>query len=347
MRSTFHRSRVVVPRQIGVLAFVGALVLALGTPAGADTPTGFAPLDRPGPPLSVPAIALAAALTCSPNLESARREPVLLVPGTTVTPAVEFSWSYERAFNAQGRPWCAITLPTSAMGDIQVAGEYVVYAIRTMHHLTTRKVQIVGHSQGGMVPRWALRFWPDTRAMVDDVIGMAPSNHGTVDAYALCPPILGCAPAIWQQRSGSAFTSALNSGAETFRGISYTSIYTILDEVVVPNFDASGSSSLHTGAGQITNVAVQSVCPLHLTEHLLIGTADPVAYALVMDALDHAGPADPARIDRAVCGEALQPGVDPATFGADFARTSLYLASTLVTSPHVPAEPALAGYTGN
>jgi hypothetical protein len=323
MRSTFHRSRVVVPRQIGVLAFVGALVLALGTPAGADTPTGFAPLDRPGPPLSVPAIALAAALTCSPNLESARREPVLLVPGTTVTPAVEFSWSYERAFNAQGRPWCAITLPTSAMGDIQVAGEYVVYAIRTMHHLTTRKVQIVGHSQGGMVPRWALRFWPDTRAMVDDVIGMAPSNHGTVDAYAL------------------------NSGAETFRGISYTSIYTILDEVVVPNFDASGSSSLHTGAGQITNVAVQSVCPLHLTEHLLIGTADPVAYALVMDALDHAGPADPARIDRAVCGEALQPGVDPATFGADFARTSLYLASTLVTSPHVPAEPALAGYTGN
>lgn len=35
---------------------------------------------------------------------------------------------------------------------------------------------VLGHSQGGMVMRWSLRFWPDTRAMVADVIGMAGSN---------------------------------------------------------------------------------------------------------------------------------------------------------------------------
>jgi hypothetical protein len=183
--------------------------------------------------------------------------------------------------------------------------------------------------------------------MVDDVIGMAPSNHGTVDAYALCLPVVGCAPAIWQQRTKSNFDAALNSGAETFGGISYTDIYTVLDEVVVPNFDEKGSSSLHTGSGQIANVAVQSVCPLHVTDHLLIGTSDPVAYALVMDALDHAGPADPARISRSVCKQVLQPGVRPATFATDFARTAAYLAVTLATSPHVPAEPALASYTRN
>ena len=30
-----------------------------------------------------------------------------------------------------------------------------------------------------MIPRWALRFWPDTRVMVDHVVGLSPSNHGT------------------------------------------------------------------------------------------------------------------------------------------------------------------------
>jgi putative serine esterase DUF676 len=51
-----------------------------------------------------------------------------------------------------------VTLPGTGMGDIQVAGEYVVYAIRTMHAAYGGRIDIVGHSQGGMVPRWALRL---------------------------------------------------------------------------------------------------------------------------------------------------------------------------------------------
>ena len=328
-----------------VCALLAAVLLSAARGAGgAVVAATYPPLDRPGPPLSVPAAALDASLTCSSNLTSSSHEPILLVPGTTVTPAVEFSWTYERAFNLLHLPWCAVTLPDSTMGDIQTAGEYVVYAIRTMHAETGKKVQILGHSQGGMVPRWALRFWPDTRPMVDDMIGMAPSNHGTVDAFALCQPVIGCAPAIWQQEIGSPFLDALNSGAETFAGISYTQIYTELDEVVVPNFNEAGSSSLHTGAGAISNVAVQSVCPGHITEHLLIGTVDPVAYALVMDAINHAGPAVPSRIDHSVCSQLFQPGVVPATFAVNFAKTSAYLAAVLATSPHVPAQPALAPY---
>ena len=320
---------------------VGAVVLA-PTSSGA---TGYAPIDRPGPALDVPVAALAASLLCSPGYAASAHEPILLVPGTTVTPAVEYSWTYERAFNQLHLPWCAVTLPQSAMGDIQTAGEYIVYAIRTMHAASGKKVQIVGHSQGGMVPRWALRFWPDTRAMVDDMIGMAPSNHGTVDAFALCLPVVGCAPAIWQQETNSPFIQALNSDAETFAGISYTQIYTELDEVVVPNFNEAGSSSLHTGDGTISNVAVQSVCPGHITDHLLIGTSDPVAFALVMDAINHAGPAVPSRIDRSVCGQLFQPGVNPAAFAVNFAKTAAYLGTVLATSPHVSKQPALASYT--
>ncbi len=79
-----------------------------------------------------------------------------------------------------------------------------------MNAVSGQKVDVLGHSQGGMVPRWALRFWPDTRPMVDDLVGMAPSNHGT-DTAGTCSAGSGCAQAFWQQRAGSEFIKALNS----------------------------------------------------------------------------------------------------------------------------------------
>ncbi len=45
-----------------------------------------------------------------------------LVPGTTQTPQVEFSWGYQKVFTAAGRAWCSVTLPDHAMGDAQVLG---------------------------------------------------------------------------------------------------------------------------------------------------------------------------------------------------------------------------------
>jgi len=201
----------------------------------------------------------------------------------------------------------------------QIAGEYVVYAIRTMVASSGRRVEIVGHSQGGMVPRWALRFWPDTRALVDDVIGLSASNHGTLDANVVC--VLTCAPAIWQQRSNAAFIAALNSIQETIPGISYTDIYTNTDEVVVPNFGPAGSSSLQGGGGAITNVAIQQVCPLDLTEHIGIAIYDITAFHIARDALTHPDPADPSRVPRSICLQPLMPGVNPVAFPLNFAST--------------------------
>src|SRR3954471_2904157 len=269
------------------------------------------PIPR-GPPLSVPRAKLAAALQCTGQVGRADRAPILLVPGTTLNPTVEYSWNWEPALRKLGRPFCTVNLPEDAMGDIQVAGEYVVFAIRRMHARSDRRVDIIGHSQGGMVPRWALRFWPQTREMVDDLIGMSPSNHGTVDAIPGCAA--GCAPAFWQQRTGSNFLRALNSYQETFPGISYTSVYTRTDEVVVPNLGPAASSSLHGGGGRIANVAIQDVCPLDPSEHLAIGTYDNPAYELAVDALTHRGPADPSRVGASACTRAFMPGVDQSTF---------------------------------
>lgn len=316
-------------------------LLCLLAACGSDDPLA---LDhQEGPALTVARADLDAALQCSGDLAAADQAPVLMVPGTTLEPQVNFDWNWLPALTALGRPYCTIELPMNAMGDIQIAAEYVVHAVREMAATTGQKVQIIGHSQGGMVPRWALRFWPDVRDKVDDLVGLSPSNHGTVLSGGICVP--GCAPAIRQQGMGSAFMAALNRDFETVPGVDYTVIYTNLDEVVVPNVTLLGASSALSGdAAQLTNVATQQVCPLNTAEHLTIGTSDPVAYALAIDALTHAGPADPSRIDPAVCLQLLMPGVNPATFATDFAALGLVVANTLLTAERSFEEPPLRCY---
>jgi triacylglycerol esterase/lipase EstA (alpha/beta hydrolase family) len=321
---------------------IGAIAAAsLLAPAGAGAVT-YAPVDHPGPALSVPQDTLAAGLQCSGGLATGPA-PVLLVPGTGSNPQHNFSWNWEPALNNLGIPWCAVTLPDNALGDIQIAGEYVVNAIRVMHAGAGRRISIIGHSQGGMVPRWALRFWPDTRAMVDDQIGLAPSNHGTSTAHATCGN--GCAPAIWQQADDAAFIKALNSYQETFPGISYTDVYTHTDEEVQPNSDDTGSSSLHGGGGAITNVAIQTICPGDMSEHNGLGTVDNTAYALAIDALANPGPANPSRIDASsVCSTPLMPGVNPATFPADASQALQDDLTNIATHPPTSTEPPLKCY---
>lgn len=266
----------------------------------------YAPLDRPGPRLSVPRAKLRAALTCEGN---PRRGPraVLLNPATSVTPEENYGWNWAKVFRRQGRYTCMVHMPHHTFGDIQTAAEYLVHAVRTMYRRTDRRIAILGHSQGGMSPRWALRFWPGLRPKVSEVIGMAPSNHGTTALKQCIEGVTECVPAVWQQAAGSRFIRALNSRAETFDGISYTNAYTDNDEVVTP----PPSSGLTTGRGRIANIRIQDVCPTDPYEHNLVGTVSPAMYAVVMDALRHRGPARLSRIDRSWCTRPYMPGVEP------------------------------------
>jgi len=114
-----------------ILAPLAIVLALLALPGSAAAGTAYAPANRPGPRLDVARARLAAALRCSVSLAHSRREPVLLVPGTELTPPPNFSWNYEPALAAAGFPYCTVTLPEHANGDIQTAAEYVVYAIRT------------------------------------------------------------------------------------------------------------------------------------------------------------------------------------------------------------------------
>jgi hypothetical protein len=293
-------------RRLGLLA----VVVCLAVPATALAQPAYAPLNQPGPALTPSLAKLQASLSCEPSVEDAKVEPVLLNPGTSTTATENFGWNWEPALQQLGIPYCAYNPPEQALGPIDLSGEYLVYAIRTEYALAGRPIAIIGHSQGGMSMRWALRFWPDTRKMVADVVGLEPDNDGTTVITDQDCASLGCPAGDWDQTYQSPFIEALNSGTETFSGTSYTNTYSVDDELVHPDSGPSDCSScLSTGGGQISNVELQSICPLDTSEHVEGGTTDPVAYAVGVDAITHTGPASPARISPSVCDQALMPGV--------------------------------------
>jgi triacylglycerol lipase len=272
------------------------VLLALGLAAAACTPAG-------DPPLSVPERLLADALSCPTRFTHRAHQPVLLVHGTFATPEENWSWNYLNALPAAGYDVCTVRLPDRATGDIQVASEYVVYAVRRIYERSGSKADVLGHSQGGLEPRWAVRWWPSLRTKVDDLVMLGTPNHGTVVADQATP--LGAPPAAWQMRTDSRFIAALNSEDETPGPISYTSLYTLSDELVQPVVPTATAA---VAGGR--NLLVQELCPGRVVDH--VGLAyDAAVHDMVIDAFTHPGTADPGRFDRSTCLQLAFDGVAP------------------------------------
>jgi triacylglycerol esterase/lipase EstA (alpha/beta hydrolase family) len=299
-------------------------------------------LAASGPRMTVPAASLNRALSCPRSLHHLGRDPVLLVPGTAADPATTYAWNYERTLPRAGYRYCTVTLPDKSLADIQVSAQYVVAAIRTMAARSGRKVAVIGMSQGGLEPRWALRFWPDLRKKVSDYVGLATPQHGTTLVGALCAS--GCAAALWQMAPDSAFLAALNRGAEVLKGPDWTAIYSRTDDIVAPQTEPAPSSALAPAHGvRSTSIALQTICPADTSTH--IGTlADATATALVFDALAHRGPASAARVGTGRCNDALAPGLDKQQVDDILANLLPKLLATTAAAPQLAAEPALASY---
>lgn len=156
------------------------------------------------------------------------------------------------------------------------------------------EADLVGHSQGGMMPRHYLKFLGGAEK-VNALIGLAPDNHGTtlLGLTRLLPYFPGIedllttrTPALADQVAGSPFLTKLNEGGDTVPGVRYTVIATKYDEVVTPY-----RSQFLDGPG-VHNVTIQDLCPVAVSEHVAIGILDRVAHHEVANALDpaHATP---------------------------------------------------------
>ncbi|WP_328454104.1 lipase family protein [Streptomyces sp. NBC_00386] len=170
------------------------------------------------------------------------------------------------------------------------AAQLQVFVDKVLAATGTAKVDVVGHSQGGMMPRYYLKFLGGA-AKVNALVGIAPDNHGTslngltklLPYFPGAEDLLSTAtPGLADQIAGSAFLTKLNAGGDTVPGVHYTVIATKYDEVVTP-YDSGFLSG-----SDVHNVLLQNLCGLDLSEHVAIGIFDRIAYHEVANALDPA-----------------------------------------------------------
>lgn len=263
-----------------------------GTTGTADEPAGPFSWQSPGVPppgANDPG--------CVPSEE--HPSPVVLVHGTFADMSV--SWNLlSPALVSRGH--CVFALDYGERGTRDIAAsanELAEFVDEVLGATGAQRVSIVGHSQGGMMPRYYLRFLGGTDH-VADLVGLSPSNHGTT--MRLAPYAYDC-PACRQQVAGSDFLTELNRGAETWGKVAYTQIQTRYDEVVLPY-----TSAFLEDGERTTNILLQDACPENAAEHLGI-IYDSVALQWVLHALERSGPADPAY--QPVCsGTALPAGAN-------------------------------------
>jgi triacylglycerol esterase/lipase EstA (alpha/beta hydrolase family) len=182
-----------------------------------------------------------------------------------------------------------------ATGPIETSAQQLsAFVTKVLTATRAKKVDLVGHSQGGMMPRYYLKF-DSGASKVNALIGLAPSNHGTTldGLEALTSQIPGASdqpttcPACSEQLAGSSFLTKLNAGGDTVAGVRYTVIESQNDEVVTPY-----TSAFLTGPN-VTNILLQSQCSLDQGEHLSMAY-DHIADRDVLNALDPAHAVAPA-----------------------------------------------------
>lgn len=311
-----------------VLAIVASLVLAAATAAAAKEPR-----------IAIPRTQLEGSFHCHAELAGATREPVLFVTGTGATGEQGYLIG-KGAFDAFGHPICDVDFPDYTTADIQISVQYLVYAIRRMYAESGRRIAIVGISQGGLLPRFALTYWPSLRPMVTDVLAAAGTQHGTTVGAGSCSATVPCPPAYWQQAAGSNLLKALNSQPVEAPGpTAWTTVRSATDEAVQPTTGPHPTSALKSA----TNILIQAVCPGRVVTH--IGTAfDSVTFAAFADAISHKGPAQVSRLPADVCTHPYAPGLNEQLAETFLSGSGNLIATQEASVPRVSAEPKVRAY---
>jgi triacylglycerol lipase len=291
---------------LGAFLSAAPLILTSGTALAADVPkypVNYNFLENSIKYGALPSAPGMNIWTCRPS--QAHPRPVVLVHGTAGSAAG--NWGTLSAVLAN-EGYCVFALtygesiylkPTRVpVGGLQPmeqsAAQLATFIDKVRAATGSEKVDIVGHSQGTLVPDYYAKFL-DGGKYIDHYVGISPAWHGVGTplsgqlllygaAYGFDPsavlPIGGFAP---QLADGGPFLTKLRQGGVAVPGISYTNIVTKYDELVVPY-----TSGIEAG---MENIVLQDVCAQDFSEHVQIPSS-PNVVRLVLNALDpaHAQP---------------------------------------------------------
>jgi hypothetical protein len=189
-------------------------------------------------------------------------------------------------------PWFGGVIPIE-----RSAPELGAFVDRVLAATGAQKVDLVGHSEGTFMPEYWLKFLGGA-AKVNRYVALTPLYGGSDlldgaelrdagEQSGLSQLFLGlfsnfcgsCSEFI----AGSDMVKMINSGAggAAVPGVSYTTIPTKNDELVVPY------TSGILDAPNVTNKILQDVCPSDISDHGA-EAFDPVVAQIVLNALDPA-----------------------------------------------------------
>ncbi|WP_203337838.1 esterase/lipase family protein [Nocardioides limicola] len=236
--------------------------------------------------------------TCQPTRQHPR--PVVLVHGTIGNKNTNWQ-TYAPLLKNHGYCVFALTygvepgtpLPLDQFGGMsrmERSAEQLAAFIAEVRRATgARKVDLIGHSQGTLMPNYYVKFLGGAKH-VKRYVSLAPLWHGTeistattlAQAFGINPADLPPCHACGQFYPGSEFLEQLRAGGMAAAGVEYTNIMTRYDQLVVPY-----TSGHEEG---MRNIVVQDVCGSDYSEHFQIAS-DPVAAQLVLNTLDPRNPA--------------------------------------------------------
>ncbi|KAG0042503.1 hypothetical protein BGZ83_000387 [Gryganskiella cystojenkinii] len=229
------------------------------------------------------------------KLTPAHPRPVILVHATLLTAD---SWStFAPVLINKGYCVFALTYGQykgSSFGGLDYietsAQELASFANNILTKMQVKQVDLVGHSQGGILGRYWMKYL-DGAGKVYRMVGVSPITHGTtLDGianiakafnifYPSQPAFDSVAPSFYQMVDTSDFIAKLNAGGDIAPGVIHSNIATTFDEVVTPY------NTCFQNDANVTNVLLQDLCLLSLNEHLTMINSD-VVLQFVLNQLD-------------------------------------------------------------
>ncbi|MEU3607648.1 lipase [Streptomyces sp. NPDC035033] len=195
--------------------------------------------------------ALAALVLPAAPAQADTHDPVLFVHGIYMDGPL--AWS-DMAADFERAGWDRDSLQLMSYNTVQDLETSAAELVQEVAELRARtgadKVDIVAHSLGNLVARWYIKFLGGSQ-YVDDFVGIAGVNHGTIGAEGC-----GLQPSCQDAAVYSPFVTTLNSGDETPGPTTYTTLWSNCDTFVNPDSSARLDGANNIWVGCVDHVAM-------------------------------------------------------------------------------------------